>query len=134
NVISFFSGIENAASARSYGVEIEAQALLTDNWTVGGGIGYLNAKFKDYDNAFVENQIVDLSGALMPNAPKWTINANTEYSFPIFNEYEGFVRAEWYYRDNIVADKRGLIFEGFPWEVPSYHVTNLRAGFDAENY
>lgn len=134
NVITFVSGIENAASARSYGLELEAQALITPELVIGGGVGYLNSKFKDYEDAFVENQIVDLSGERMPNAPKWTLNASAEYTTQIFNDLSGFIRAEWFYRSGIVASKSGLIFTGFPWQVPSYNSTNLRVGVEGETF
>lgn len=134
NVISFESGIQNAASARSYGVELEAQALLTPNFTVGGGLGYLNAKFDQYEGAFVEGRQVDLSGAQIPNSPKWTLNANAEYTVDLSDEYSGFIRAEWFYRSGIVANTSGLIFTGFPWEVPGYNSTNLRVGVQNEKF
>ncbi|MBK5910716.1 TonB-dependent receptor [Rhodothalassium salexigens] len=134
DVISFFSGIENAASARSLGAELEVQALITPHLTLGGGVGFLDAQFQDYDDAFVEGQIVDLSGERMPNAPRWTLNGVADYSRPLFGDTEGYIRAEWFFRSSMIADKRGLIFEGFPWEVPSFHNVNLRAGLTRGRY
>jgi iron complex outermembrane receptor protein len=42
---------ENAAAARSYGFELETEALVTDSLLVSFSGGYLNAKFTDYTTA-----------------------------------------------------------------------------------
>ena len=134
NVISFFTGIENAASARSYGVELDATAKATDHLTFGGGVGYLNAKFRSYDNAFINGQLTDLSGFQMPNSPKWTLNASTEYTFEPVAGFESYVRAEWIYRSSIYSDKLGLVLDIWPYRVPSFSQTNLRVGFTKDRF
>jgi iron complex outermembrane receptor protein len=45
-----------------------------------------------------------------------------------------FIRGEYKYRDEITSSTSALIQSGFPWEVPSYNVFNLRAGVRHENY
>jgi iron complex outermembrane receptor protein len=134
NVISFFSGIENAASARSYGFEIDSTARLTDHLTLGGGIGYLDAKFSSYDNAFINGKVHDLSGFQMPNSPKWTLNASAEYTFEPVAGFESYVRGEWIYRSSIYSDKTALIFDSYPYKVPSFNQTNLRIGFTKDKF
>lgn len=130
-VITFVSGIENT-DARSYGAEFEATGLILPGWTVSAGAGYLNAKFKNYEDAYIDGAVYDLGKAQMPNSPKWTLSANTEYNFAAFADYDAFVRAEWFYRSEILGSKSALIYNGFPYHVPSYNVTNLRAGIQNE--
>jgi iron complex outermembrane recepter protein len=134
NNISFVTGIENAASARSYGAEFEMNALVTPNFRVNAGVGYLNAEFKEFRNAFIEGQQVDLTGYRLPNAPEWTASADAEYSYPITAGLSGFVRTEWFYRDKVVPFKNALVLSGFPWEVPAYDQWNLRAGVQGDRY
>lgn len=134
--IVFQEGIQNAASADSKGAEVELSALLTDNLIFHFGAGYVDAKFKDFTNAYVDGNIVDLSGRNMPNAPKWTLNADAEYDFPVRGSFNGFARLEWYYRDELQPDLVGLtrVDEGFPFTTPSYNHVNLRVGIEGPKF
>ena len=42
-------------------------------------------------------------------------------------------RLEWVYRDEIKPNTTSLIYEGFPWDVPSYDYFNLRVGAERGN-
>lgn len=130
----FFAGIQNAASARSYGFEADASALIGDNLSLNAGIGYVNAKFIDFEDAFVENATHDLSGRSLPSAPKWSLNADAEYGFPFAGDFEGYARLEWFYRDDTEPDLPSLVNDGFPWDVPSFHHVNLRVGIERERF
>ena len=72
----------------------------------------------------------------MPNAPQWTASADAQYTFPIGSTWEGFARAEWYYRDETYSDLTALARrdEGFPFLVASYDHTNLRAGLQSDRF
>lgn len=134
--IVFTSGIQNAAEATNYGVEAELSLLVTDGLLMHVGAGYLHAKFDKFTNAFIDGAIVDLSGLPMPNAPEWTLSADAQYKFAVNAEWDGFVRAEWYYRDTTYSDLTALARrdEGFPFVVPSYSNTNLRIGLESGRF
>jgi iron complex outermembrane recepter protein len=128
--VSFITGIANAASARSYGFETEVTALVVTGLTVGGGAGYDRAYYVSFPNA--ESGLGttgDLSGATLPNAPKWTLHADSQYTRNFDAEQSGFLRLEWHYRGGIVSDQNSEFHTGFPWDVPSYNLWNLRAGY-----
>ena len=128
-----FGGTDNAEAATSKGVELEASALLTENFRLNFNVGYLDAKF-DRFVAFIDSQNRVLDGRTIPNSPKWTMAADAEYSFDINASLDGFIRGEWNYRDDIVATTSAMIRSGFPWEVPSYDFFNLRAGIQHEDF
>jgi iron complex outermembrane receptor protein len=132
--VTFLDGISNAATARSYGGEAEVDAQVTSNFSVSATAGYINAKFINYANAFVEGANLNLSGATIPNSPRWTLNSSAEYRIP-FTEFaddgEGFVRVEWFYRGANAPNIDSVVYSGFPWKVPSYNQWNLRAGYDS---
>jgi len=135
-LIIFNSGIQNAASASSWGGEIEASAVVTDSLTLNVAVGYVKSEFDSFTNAFVDGQLLDFSGEQMPNAPKWTMSADAEYRFMLADRFDAFARLEWMYRDEILPDlvavrRQG---EGFPFVVPSFHHFNLRAGFDTDRF
>ncbi|MXO67057.1 TonB-dependent receptor [Altericroceibacterium endophyticum] len=132
--ITFFSGIENAASATSKGFELDATYRFTPGLKLGGSVGYLDAKFEDYTNAYVNGNIVDLSDYRMPNSPKWTLSAFGEYEFAPTQDVDAYIRAEWTYRDSIYSSKEALVYDVWPYRVPSFDVVNLRAGFSWDNF
>lgn len=128
------SGIQNAASARSYGTEIELTGLVTEHFTVNVGGSYTKAEFEDFEGAFIDNVLHDLSGRELPNAPEFTFNADAEYRRPVTASINGFARLEWFYRDSVRPSLQALVYNGFPWEVPSFSHTNLRFGIEGGRY
>jgi iron complex outermembrane receptor protein len=133
--VSFIVGVANAASARSYGFETEATALVATGLTVGAGAGYDRAYYVSFPNA--ESGLGttgDLSGATLPNSPKWTLHADSQYTHNFTADQSGFLRLEWHYKGGIKSDQNSEFHSGFPWDVPSYNLWNLRAGFTHENW
>lgn len=133
--VSFITGVANAAKARSYGLEAEATALVVSGLTVGAGAGYNRAYYVDYKDARTGlGTQGDLSGATLPNSPKWTLHADTEYDHKFSDFVSGFARLEWYYKGGIVPDQNAEFHTGYPWDVPAYNVWNLRAGIIRDNW
>ena len=127
-----FGGVNNAEAATNMGAELSATALVTDNLLINLNVGYLNAEFDDFV-ALIDGQNHVLDGYTIPNAPKWTVHANAEYDFTLGDVGEAYVRVEYNYRDRINPTTTALIYEGFPWDVPSYNFVNLRAGLERDN-
>ncbi len=132
--ISFLSAILNAAEARNYGFELDGQALVTDSLVVGFGLGYLNAKFDNFEDAFVEGQFVDLSGRVIPNSPRWTANVNAQQNFELGNGREAYIRGEVFGRSSNQSSINALVFGGFPYEVAGFGQFNLRGGIQTERW
>ncbi len=128
-----FGGIDNAEQATSKGAELSGTAVLGEDFVVNFGIGYLDAKFDTF-TAFIDGENRVLDDKTIPNAPRWTASADAEYGFAVTDNLRGFVRAEWNYRDEVRPSTTALINTGFPWEVPSYDVVNLRAGVENDTY
>ncbi|WP_033073673.1 TonB-dependent receptor [Sphingopyxis sp. MWB1] len=129
------SGIANAASAESYGMEASFDARLTDHWTLGGNVGFNKSKYKEYPNALIDGNVIDISGEQLTNAPEWTLGAQTQYTLPLGDEFEAFVRAEWNYRDAMISNPYYYLYKnvaGEPFRSPSYHNVNLRLGVEDE--
>ena len=134
NGVSFLSGIGNAASAHSYGLESDAVMRVLPAFTVSAGFGYDEAKFVDYKNAVADGVLTDLSGYRLPNAPRWTAHASGEYTYHFDDRYAGFARLEWNFKGGIVPDLNAEVHSGFPWDVPSYNVVNLRLGISRDTW
>jgi iron complex outermembrane receptor protein len=128
-----FGGIDNAESAESKGVEISITSAPMDGLVMNFSVGYLDAEYKEF-TAFIDGENRVLDGMTIPNSPEWTASADAEYDFALTGSLDAFIRGEYQYRDEITSSTSSLIQSGFPWEVPSYNVVNLRAGVRHENY
>lgn len=92
---------ENAGSSEGYGAELELTARPLEGLNLGASVGYLHAEYVSYMNAAQtcfdptgsSNPSnpgatlfpcrIDLSGTVVPNAPKLTLSGNANYTFPI---------------------------------------------------
>jgi iron complex outermembrane receptor protein len=131
------SGIDNAAAAESYGIEASFDAKLTDFWKLSGQMGYNKSKYKDWKNALIDGNVIDVSGQELTNAPEWTLGAQTQYNVPITDELESFARVEWNYRAKMVSNPFYYLYKtvpGEPFLSPSYHNVNVRLGVETEKF
>ncbi|MEJ8566125.1 TonB-dependent receptor [Elongatibacter sediminis] len=131
-------GVSNGAKATSQGFEFELQALPTPQLALGFNAGYLDADWDEFENAVTGYGELDLSGQQLPKAPKWSVSADAQYNFPLNTGWEGFVRAEFSYKDDYLYDVNGtagaLLGYEFPFLIPSHSVWNFRAGIQNDKY
>ena len=125
-VITPVDNTYNAEKARSKGAEISATARVTDQFTVGGALGYVDAEYVDF-LASLRGTDADLSGQRLGRAPKLTASANAQFDYDAFGG-EGFIRGEWSYRSEGSPGLVQSASDTFPQLVPSFHLFNLRAG------
>jgi len=133
-LIVFLLSTANAASASSKGVELELRALAAPGLEISAGLGYLDAKFEKFDDALIFGETYNLSGTPLPRAPKWTVNADAQYTFNLSDNLESFIRAEWSYRSETIPYFDATIRSGFPWRTPAFNVFNFRAGIVNKKY
>ena len=89
--------IENAATARGTGVELDGSYHVSDMLSLSAGGSYLDAKYRHYPNGAIYvigtdaagnpsglvTQTVDLSGTRLPRAPKWSGFGSVNLAVPI---------------------------------------------------
>ncbi len=79
------NNIDNAGDAEIAGLEIEFTALITENFEMGGGYGYLDPEYKTYINEGIPgdpSDDVDLSNNHWAHAPDNTVNLYGRYTIP----------------------------------------------------
>ncbi|NKF22609.1 TonB-dependent receptor [Solimonas marina] len=128
------SGISNASSASSTGVELSADAAITRHLRLSVQAGYLDSKFDSYKNALVDGQTFDASGMQMIAAPRWTGGAQAQYTVPVFDAYDAFIRGEWSVRSSMLSNNYALLYNEKPFISPGYNNINLRVGFEGEKF
>lgn len=126
------SGIVFNGDAIISGVELEGTALLTENWTLGGGITYVDAKWDDaavpcdgapgtYNGAVQTCQ----SDGRIGDEPNWSASLHSEYVIPM-GDVETFVRGLYKFTGNRTDDN--IKRSGLNGTTASYGLFNLYAG------
>lgn len=115
-----FSIALNVGKASSRGAEFELRTKLTDRFEVGV-VG-------SYTDAQLDKDAPDLGGSRgdrLQNVPEYMFAANAQYSFPIFGDKEGYIRADYSYSGDAYQD---FNFASNNFRRPSYQLANLRLG------
>lgn len=130
---------ENASSASSKGVDLEARVRPIAPLTLGVSGGYLDATFGSFPNAVVYGIPVDLSGKTLPQSPRWTASALAEWSQTFGKSSSWYVRWEEAYRTTSTSNLEGVAAGNlglgtFPFQMPSFAVAKLNAGINFGNF
>ena len=114
-------GIANVGELKTYGVEVDFQAALTENFRVVGGLAYINAEVKEFPGAdcwvgqtagCVEildsagmgtgRSAQDLGGESLNNSPDFKFTVRAEYLLPLENlPFTGFVNVSYQWQDDV---------------------------------
>lgn len=126
------SGIMFNGDAIISGAELEATALLSENWTAGGGITYVDAKYDDADVP-CDGQPGDYTGAIhtcssdgrIGDEPNWSATLHSQYTVPL-GDMEGFIRGLYRFTGERVDDN--IKSTGADGTTDSYGIVNLFIG------
>ncbi len=116
--------VTNLPKARSKGFELSATARVTDGLTIGGSVGYLDAKYIRGEG-LVGGTLQPLDGIRIGNSPRWTASANVEQRFPLAGG-DAAIALNWSYRGRTalgVVEQASLTF---PTQVDPVSLFNLR--------
>lgn len=100
--LGFAPIIQNAASARIRGFELEAQARPGGGLMLEGGIGYLDAQYREVDIRAFNAGVTE--NTRLQNAPEWTLSGSASYAFEIDGFGKITPRADWSYRSRVFND------------------------------
>jgi iron complex outermembrane receptor protein len=137
-VTSFVAGrqtVNNGGAAELYGVDVDFEASLTDEFTVFGGLEWLHARFTDYRNAPISSPLPaggstftpgDATGFHLPRASDLTFNVGATYAKEVSF---GKITASgvYSYNDGFFAQADNRLRQ------PAYETVNLSLGVELEN-
>lgn len=96
---AFVTGIgfvqTNAGEATSEGAEVEVEYVLTEDWSVYGSVGYVDATYDEYIIDEDENN----NGNDLTRAPEWTANIGTQVEWQYTDNLRGMFRLDYSYQD-----------------------------------
>ena len=116
-----FQYVANSGSAENKGVEVELEAIPVEGLNISMGFGYTDAKITE------GNPLAGTAeGDRVTQVPEITFNAAVEYSFPLFSDWEGYVRGDYsYYDDSLSGNNSGTLP---PRVRDSFELLNFRIG------
>ena len=133
------SGITVNGDAEVWGAELDVNAILSENWLLGGSLSYNKGEWSDgtelpcneFDDdgnpVIPEGQVVascDVGGESINNSPDWSASINSDYSIP-FGSFEGYGRFLYTY----TGDREIALGDQDP-----YHIFNLYLGVRADQW
>ncbi|MBC3345355.1 TonB-dependent receptor [Pseudomonas sp. SWRI196] len=111
--------ITNAASAHSTGLELEAQYLLADNWTLVSSVGLNRTRFQRFSDGNSDYQ-----GNRNPYAPDFTGHLSLRYDAP----------AGWWVQGGVDVVGKTYLDSANQYSRGGYGLINLNAGYDIGRY
>ncbi len=82
-IVGFAGSLTNAGKAKIKGLELEAIARPTDQLTIGGSYGYIDAEYKEWMTAGPAGLVNVARFARFQNTPKHTANLNVNFDWPM---------------------------------------------------
>jgi iron complex outermembrane receptor protein len=96
-------GTVNAGDVDISGVELEFQAIPTDNLTLYGSIGYLDGEYTRVDPAYAA-----FIGSDLPRLAPWSLSFGGSVDIPLDSLGYLTVRGDWGFRDRNAYDDSNL--------------------------
>jgi iron complex outermembrane receptor protein len=135
--------IDNVGELKTQGIEVDAQALLTERLSVTASIAWIDATIESFpDAACYVGQVAgcrelapgvfaqDLAGKDLPLSPDWKLSLSGEYRLPMNNmPFEGFVSATYLWQDEAM----GTLTNNPRTVIPDYGVFNASIGIEERN-
>ncbi|MEM9622492.1 MAG: TonB-dependent receptor [Pseudomonadota bacterium] len=90
---------ENAAQSEIRGVEVDFAWLATENLTISGALGYLDAEYTELEAGAVLQENFEFN-----NTPEYTYTLTVDYDLPTNTEGTWSIRADYAYRDEQAND------------------------------
>lgn len=120
---------DNAGSAENRGFEVEVKAVPFDGLNISMGVGMVDAILQDTVPSASTN-----AGDRITQIPEWTFSASAEYSWPVFSNWEAYIRGDFSaHTDSISANNAS---PGVPNRVrEGFETLDLRfGGYQAGNW
>jgi iron complex outermembrane receptor protein len=140
NIGSF---VTNSGDASSVGLELELNAFVTDNFSVGVGYAYTNPEFDDgaIDNSLSSfcgtddsicqrdsNGNVLVGGNQLGRTHQHQFNASAQYSGSLTGDWDWYARADVAYVDEQPVRAENVQF------IDAYSIANARLGLTSERF
>lgn len=121
----------NSGSSELWGAEFEANAILSDNLTIGATFNWAHSEYKQFFCGFAPFYAVpnkDCSGNSNPRFPEYSASGDINWVAPLNGEWDYFVRLDGRYFGKAYTDETN-----YAWTSP-YFIMNVRAGIERKGW
>ncbi len=127
--------LNNAASASISGFEAEFTAVVNEHFDLTGSVGYLDATYDDFTGCPIPGAETgpvsnDCSGNFLNLAPKWSVAMAAQYTYPVADNMDFVLRADWNYRSQVFFEPQN----SERLSGAGRNLLNLRAGVVQESW
>lgn len=127
-IFNFLEALINIPKSRVKGVELQVVTKPVDGLTLSAGGVYVDTKITSaYSNFTQFGQLASFKGRAFPYTPKWQLNADASYRFPVTADIAAYVGGNVSHRSSssgdFVPDPRVAI--------DAFTLLDLRAGIEA---
>ncbi len=131
DVLSQRQFVQNAADAKSRGVEVELTIAMDENAEFRLGYGVLDSTFGEFQNAVdLEGNVFDASGNDIPFAPENSLSASIDVDIPLQRSFDGYLRFDY----SKVGDQFADAANSSSRLIPKHELVNARFGIRSDNY
>ena len=149
-------GLRNAEEGIGYGVELDLDVAVTENLILSGGFGYNKTEInedglstaacgtRNFHPGFGslgyctvldpidENGFAVIDGNPFQHAPKWTLNAELDYTHPLSGNSELYLYTDW----KLKGKTNDFLYESIEFTFGTQFEGGLRVGYrnNARNY
>jgi outer membrane receptor protein involved in Fe transport len=129
----------NVPNSHVQGFELQTTWTPIEGLDIRGGVSYSDSKIEGtYFNFDAFAQLADFGGEPFPAAPKWHVDADVQYTWPLGDKLQAFVGANLTYQ----SFTRSFFYNREPTSVqppsvldlPERALLDLRAGVDAGDW
>lgn len=132
--------VTNAGEAEIFGVEADAYWSPVDGLELNAAVAYNDSQYKDTvfpgfeigQNPQIPGvdlrlpAVADVDGRTLSRAPEWTFTLGAQYSFPLSDDWQVSLRADYSYIDSQFLDP----ILSPQSEIDAYNLVNLRASVE----
>ena len=90
----------NAGTGEVLGAELELYFVPTEQWTITGGLGYLDTELTALGPTIAPDARLAVGNQFV-NSPEWAVNASTSYTIPVSSVGELTLRLDWSWKDKV---------------------------------
>ncbi|MGB7372372.1 TonB-dependent receptor [Erythrobacter sp.] len=125
------AALVNVPKSHVLGFDASVSATPVDGLTLSGGIAYVKSEIDgNFSNFNYLGQFQNFTGESFPHSPEWQGNANIEYRFEVFSDFEAYLGGNVSYRGKTNAGFGELA----ELAIKSYTLLDLRAGVENDTW
>jgi iron complex outermembrane recepter protein len=136
--------VQNAASATINGLEAEFKAVVTDGFTVSANLGYLDAKFDEWNDVGFNLALANPTSGFVPidksdfklrRSPKWSFGLTGNYVHEFDSGHKLSLNAGYNYRSSYYIIANTVTFgPENPGLVRGYGLLDLSISYDTDRF